>query len=235
MWLITLLLQFSLLALVVILAISNLGTSFAAASLAKDTTISSDAELTDKYTKEALSTQASTDSIAFDRATVTTDGRRLRCNVNDNEVDCSVSSSFRLIDMNMCDKMIRKCKRGNTVNLSRTWKNGETTSFNICPFHEGDFRKFDSKFVNNEKQELFVEKIDSGHCKLSGDAIAQTLGNICEIGDDCADGLECRKDDDVVAECQKRCSMRRWAPHMVIECKNDCDYPSCLSYVVESV
>lgn len=227
-----------LLALVVILAISNLGTSFAAASLSKDTAVSSSAELTDKHTQEALSTQTSTDSIAFDRATITPDGRRILCSVNDGDVDCSIagSSSFRSIDENMCRKMINECKRGNTVNLSRTWKNGDVTSFNICPFNEGNIRKTDeSKFVNNKGQSLIFEMVDGGHCKISGDAVAQSLGNICEVGDDCAPGLECRKDVSFVAQCKKRCAMKRWAPRMVVECQNNCDHPSCLSDVVESV
>ena len=227
-----------LLALVVILAISNLGTSFAAASLSKDTTISSNAELTDKHTQEALSTQTSTDSIAFDRATITPDGRRILCNVNDGDVDCSItdSNSFRSIDENMCRKLIYECKRGNTVNLSRTWKNGDVTSFNICPFNEGNIRKSDvSKFVNNKGQSMLFEIVDGGHCKISGDAVAQSLGNICEVRDDCAAGLECIKDESVVVQCKKRCAMRRWAPRMVVECQNDCDHPSCLSDVVESV
>ena len=227
----------SLLVLVIILAISNLGTSFAAASLSKDTSISSNAELADKHTQEALSTQTSTDSIAFERATVTPDGRRLLCDTNDSNVDCSVSGSdsFRSIDENTCTKMINECKRGNTVNLSRTWKNGDITSFNICPFDEGNIRKTDvSTFVNRKGQSLRFEMVNGGHCKISGDAVAQTLGNICEVEDDCAAGLECRKDDSFVAQCKKRCAMRRWAPRMVVECQNNCDYPSCQSDVVES-
>lgn len=227
-----------LLALVVILAISNLGTSFAAASLSKDTTVSSSAELTDKHTQEALSTQTSTDSIAFDRTTITPDGRRILCSVNDGDVDCAIagSSSFRSIEENMCRRMINECKRGNTVNLSRTWKNGDMTSFNICPFNEGNIRKTDqSKFVNNKGQSLIFQIVDGGHCKISGDAVAQSLGNICEVGDDCAPGLECRKEVSFVAQCKKRCAMKRWAPRMVVECQNNCDYPSCLSDVVESV
>ena len=92
-----------------------------------------------------------------------------------------------------------------------------------------------SKFVNNKGQSMLFEMVDGGHCKISGDIVAQSLGNICEVGDDCAAGLECIKDESVVAQCKKRCAMRRWASRMVVECQNDCDHPSCLSDVVESV
>jgi hypothetical protein len=61
------------LALVGILATYNLGTSFAAASISKDTTNSSIAELTDKYTHEARSAQTAVESIEV----VRTRGSRL--------------------------------------------------------------------------------------------------------------------------------------------------------------
>ena len=61
------------LALVGILATYSLGTSFAAASISKDTTNSSNAELTDKYTHEAPSIQTAVESIEV----VRTRGSRL--------------------------------------------------------------------------------------------------------------------------------------------------------------
>ena len=68
--------MFVLLALVVVLALANLGTSFAAASLAKETTTSTNAELLDKNTQEALSTQTATEDISFERTIEITPDRR---------------------------------------------------------------------------------------------------------------------------------------------------------------
>ena len=73
-----------------ILAISNLGTSFAATSIVKDTTTSPNGELTDKHTNEALSTQTSAESIEFERTAITPTGGRKLCTavVGDVDDDC---------------------------------------------------------------------------------------------------------------------------------------------------
>ena len=65
----------NLLALVVILAISNLGTSFAAAHLAKDTAANFNEQLTHKSTGETLSTQTTEEIIQLVRATMDQDDK----------------------------------------------------------------------------------------------------------------------------------------------------------------
>jgi len=222
--------MFVLLALVVILAFSNLGTSFAAASLAKDTTTSSSAALLDKKTNEAVSTQTASDSLTFERAIITPDGRRKLCdedNVNCVDFGLSDENSILSMDQRTCRKMIKQCRRGNTVSLTRTWKNEDTTSFNICPYTGTLSRDNLSEVTNSRGLKFTFEPIRGGHCQVGGIAIAQPEGRICEARADCAGDLGCRKIQKFVATCQQRCAMKRWAHSHVLKCQNNCDHSSC--------
>jgi hypothetical protein len=218
---------FALLALVVILALSNLGTSFAAASLAKDTTTSSNEELTDKRTREVLSTQTSVEYIEFERTVVAPNGRRRLCTADDEDVECS-TNSFRTISASMCDAMISHCKRGNTVNLKRTWKNGDETSFNVCPYKSGTISggTGKSRLTNGEGKEFLFETIAGGACRISGDAVAQEVDDICAVDGDCASS-NCKKDADRIAACKDRCDMLRFAASRLPGCYASCDHATC--------
>jgi cell division protein FtsL len=90
-----------LLVLVVILAVSNLGTSFAAASLVRDTDTSSNTELTDKHTHEVLSTKKSAESFEFERTTIAPDGRPRLCAVDGN-VECEINTFRTMILARAC-------------------------------------------------------------------------------------------------------------------------------------
>jgi hypothetical protein len=218
-----------LLALVVILAVANLGTSFAAASLAKDTTTSSSAELADKTTHDVLSTQTSVESIELEPAVVAPDGRRRLCASDDDDVEC-LTESFHTISATMCDRMIGHCSRGNTVNLKRTWTNGDVTSFNVCPFKSGTIsvRAGKSKLKNSEGEKFAFERIIAGGaCRVSGDALAQELGEICEVNADCGAGAHCKKDPTRIAACKDRCDMLRFAPSRLPMCYDSCDHATC--------
>jgi hypothetical protein len=123
----------SLLALVGILAITNLGTSLAAAYIARGTIASPDGELTDRHTREALSTQTSTESIEFERTVTAPGGGRRLCTAGMVDVDDNCEAkSLLTVGSAMCENMISHCSRGNTVDLKRTWKNGDVSYFNTC-------------------------------------------------------------------------------------------------------
>ena len=218
---------FVLLALVVILAVSNLGTSFAAASLAKDTTTSSSAELTDKNTHEVLSTQTAAESIEFERTVIAPDGRRRLCTADDEDVEC-LTKSFHTISAGMCDTMISHCSRGNTVNLKRTWKNGDETSFNVCPFKSGTISRNAGKSTlkNSEGKKFIYEKIAGGACRVSGDAVAQDVGDICTVNVDCS-SANCKKDATRIAACKDRCDMLRFGASRLPMCYDSCDHATC--------
>lgn len=228
--------MFVLLALVVILAISNLGTSFAAASLAKDTTISSNEEIVDKKTDEGLSTQSSSSSIEIQRTPITSEGGRKLCNKDDGDVDCTLSEiegSILTMNKRMCKKLFKQCNRGNTVTLIRPWRNGDQSDYEICP-STGTISRYNNSTLTNKWGETFeIEPIGDGHCEISGGAVRQKKGRICEVGNDCASGLGCRKVEQFISGCQRRCAMRRFAQHMVEQCQLDCDHPSCQTLEAE--
>ena len=215
----------SLLALVGILAVSNLGTSFAAASLAKETTTSSNAELTDKYTHEALSTQTNVESIEIVRTRITPDGGRNLCTADGSNIDCE-TKSFLTISNIMCQKMISHCSRGNTVDLKRTWENGDVSSFNVCPFKSGTISKTGQSKLKNSAGQSFLFQDLVAYCSVSGDAVAQELGDICGVHADCA-SLNCVRNTTRIDDCKDNCEKLRFAPSRLPLCKSNCDYPTC--------
>lgn len=219
--------MFVLLALVVILALANLGTSFAAAHLAKDTTNNENEEISNKQTGEALSTQSTIDDIEMQRTnSVGEDGRRNLCSSEDGDVKCE-TDSFLSIDWSTCSRMMRHCKRGNTVSLSRTWTNGDTTSFIVCPF-TGTISKWRmSTLTNNMGKKFEFEQLEGGHCRLGGDALTQEKDGICEEGNDCNSGLVCVQDKDDIEQCQAMCKRRRYVQRMMDACVADCDVKTC--------
>mmetsp|Transcript_2756 Transcript_2756/g.4269 ORF Transcript_2756/g.4269 Transcript_2756/m.4269 type:complete len:263 (-) Transcript_2756:30-818(-) len=219
--------MFVLLALVVILALANLGTSFAAASLAKDTTNNKNEELSNKQTGEALSTQSTNDDIEMHRTnSIGEDGRRKLCSKADGDRACE-TDSFLSIDWRTCRRMVKHCKRGNNVSLGRTWPNGETTRFNVCPY-TGTISKWRrSTLMNNMGKKFEFEQIEGGHCRLGGNALTQEEDGICLMDNDCNSGLECVNDEVDIESCQSMCRRRRYAQRMVDACVAGCDITTC--------
>lgn len=220
-----------LLALVFVLAFANLGTSFAAASLAKDTTTSSTAALMDKKTNEAVSTQTTSDSLTIERAIITPDGRRKLCDVDGDDAECKLSDRNSILSMNQrsCRRMVRLCDQGNTVSLTRTWRNGDKTSFNVCPYTGTLSTDNLSELTNRHGIDFTFEEIRGGHCKIGGDALLQPQGRICELSPDCAPDLSCAEVESFIETCQYRCGLKRWAPSRVESCKANCRHPSCVA------
>lgn len=219
----------SLLALVVLLALSNLGTSFAAASLAKDTTVSSTEALTHKQTGDTLSTQTTEDSVEVERATIDAEGRRRLCDSSGEDgIECTMDESFLSLSKKDCKKMLKECKRGNKVNGVRNWKAaGSQTITNICP-HTGQRNKYGVSVLKNDLGESFeLEEDDDGNCLISGDAFRQQQGFVCDLEADCAPGLSCQFVQSFVDKCQQRCRRLRWAQHKVTQCVDSCAHPSC--------
>ena len=122
---------------------------------------------------------------------------------------------------------MRKCKRGNNVSLGRTWQNGETTRFNVCPY-TGTFRRWStSTLMNNMGKKFEFEQIEGGHCRLGGNALTQEEDGICEEDNDCNSGLECMNDEVDIESCQSTCRRRRYAQRMVDACVAGCDITTC--------
>eukprot|EP00585_Thalassiosira_rotula_P002591 CAMPEP_0196138286 /NCGR_PEP_ID=MMETSP0910-20130528/5974_1 /TAXON_ID=49265 /ORGANISM="Thalassiosira rotula, Strain GSO102" /LENGTH=336 /DNA_ID=CAMNT_0041398869 /DNA_START=256 /DNA_END=1266 /DNA_ORIENTATION=+ len=229
-----------LLVLVVLLALSNLGTSFAAAHLAKETTVNTESQLiTNKKSSpsdsdgepEILGTQSTDLSIELSRTIENaSDGRRILCTRDDGQLDCNVEDSFLSIDWKTCRKMMRHCKRGNTVSVSRTWtSNGDTSRYNICPY-EGTIHKYRTSTLTNERGEEFDLELTHGeYCRLEGEALVQSEGEVCDVSNDCAVGLGCRMEgEDEIERCKIVCQRKRWAQRLADECKVDCANTKCL-------
>lgn len=219
--------MFVLLALVVVLAISNLGTSFAAASLAKETTTSSNAEVIDKNTNEALSTQSSTSTYEIERTTITPEGERKLL------TDTGSDDAIFTIDKKNCKQIYKQCKRGNDVTLFRMWRNGARSDYDLCPSTGTFSRNNKSTLINRWGETFTIEPIGDGHCEISGGAVLQKEGDICENLTECGPGMSCRRVEQFIAGCQRRCALRRFAAYMVEECKVDCDHSTCQALEME--
>lgn len=230
--------MFFLLFLVVVLAIANLGTSFAAASLAKETSANEDDELTSKATGGTLATQNTEETLPMRRATVGSDGRRRLCQTTDQNgvgveddrevVECK-TESFLSLNREDCDRMVKKCGRGNSVGLIHDWGYGKESHFVVCP-SMGTFDDYGpSRRRNVHGEEFYFERDGEDNCVLWGKAVGQEEGEICVADSDCTpgQGLACVHLDVDVEGCRNKCARRRWAPHKVAECQDNCDHPIC--------
>jgi len=215
--------MFVLLAIVVVLAVSNLGTSFAAAYLAKDTTTNESFQLVDKRTGEELSTQTSTEDIELERTVINEDtgSRRLA-------TEFEYNTSSLTIPRRLCNKLKKNCNRGRQVTLKRTWGNGDVSRHTMCPFRRGKISRSLKSILENELgQEVILKPEENGHCEISGDAVRMRQGEICQVNNDCADNLTCMKVPAFIESCQWNCAKKRWVERMKVQCQWDCDVPSC--------
>jgi hypothetical protein len=230
--------MFVLLALVVILALSNLGTSFAAAHLAKDTSTSTNAELVDRKTNEQLSTQSSSSQIDIALTEIDSEGTRRLYGCDKNEEGVLIcpdmdnkdrSTAGLTMDKNSCKQMFKQCQRGNAVTLMRSFKEaGQESYIRLCPPKQGTLSRSDRSLLRTADDEsVTIEHVAGGHCTISGPAVMSREGEVCQVGLDCMTGYECRKSEGLIATCRRRCAMKRWAPRMVQECQDDCDHATC--------
>jgi len=231
--------MFILLGVVVILALSNFGTAFAAAYLAKDTTTSPNAELVDKATGEKLSTQTSTEEIEIERTTLDESGRRrlATCTEDGNDFECDDEDSSLTISQRACRQLKKRCARGNTVTLKRTWLNdigGEagTTTRELCPFTEGRIRRtLTSTLLMPNGKTLTIDPEEDDTCRISGDAVLGGEEDFCSQHKDCAGDLKCVKIQNKVVTCQFSCKKKRWVKRMMDACISDCNMKTCQSIV----
>lgn len=227
--------MFILLGVVVILALSNFGTAFAAAYLAKDTTTSPNAELIDKATGDKLSTQTSTEEIEIERTILDETGRRrlATCTKDGNNIECDEEDSSLTISKSACRQLKKRCALGNTVTLKRTWLNDNgdeagTTTRDICPFTEGRIRRtLTSTLVMPNGKTLTIDPEEDNTCRISGDAVLGGEDDFCSQHSDCSGDLKCVKIQNKVDTCQLSCKKKRWVQRMMDACISDCNMKSC--------
>ena len=128
-----------LMVFVVILALSTLGTSFASAILAKDSTTNDQNELVSKETGEALATQTTAKVIVIDEEfdQEMTRQRKLACSTTKSQgnIDSAACNYDDLSNISTEDgeMMARLCNQGVTVHTVKTDANGDLVETPLCP------------------------------------------------------------------------------------------------------
>lgn len=208
---------------VVLLTLSNLGTSFAAAYLAKDTTINHKNDLVDTTTNEAVSTQTTSDAFDYSRAFEYENGTRRLCSKKNGVYTCDTSSYLEMpIDEGL--RMISKCKNGKTVELRREFLDGSEVITRLCPTMKGTFSQREARFDNGititrSDNDLFYE--------LKGDALTQGQDDVCDDVADCDVGLSCMDNLQAIDACKRHCDRLRFGPQKLQGCYDSCNFRSC--------
>jgi len=172
-----------------LLTLSNLGTSVAAAFLAKDTTTTNN-NLVDTTTKETVATQTAADDFRVS-ATADIEGRRM--------LDKDFEISSLVLKHNQGATLIDKCERGKTVTLTRTFQNTENAAVttNICPAWRVNTNQ---KKGGSAYKDAVITKEDGARTRLvsdgteyriMGDNMLQGVDEPCDSRLDCDNGLIC--------------------------------------------
>lgn len=220
---------FGLTVFVVLLALSNLGTSFAAAYLAKDTTTNDLDELINTKTNSAVSTQTTSDQFAFLRSYDETEGARKLCSRVNGVYTCETSSYLKMpVAEGM--KMVQMCKRGKTVDLKRTWQDGSETVIHLCPTMKGTYSNREARFHNGVSITLSE---DGSFYELKGNELTQDLDDVCDENADCDSDLVCMDNLDAISACKRHCDRLRFGPQRLQGCYDSCTFRSCQASTTE--
>ena len=224
---------------VVILALSNLGTSFASAILAKDTTTNDNNELVNKKTGEAVATDQAIVRYESEELTSEESSRRLvRYGVT--------SGSFTSMSKDDAHDLLKKCKRGNKiVKLTYTWADGELAERTVCgndwtcalpKDFTGPRRRL---CVQGTKEYVYVnpDPEDSESYIISAtnmDVLTADLTETCGDDEDCDKGLSCIKEEQ--GHSVGSCSASTFCTKDAKVCPDgttlsrvgpNCDFPEC--------
>ena len=207
-----------LVVLVVILALANLGTSFASAILAKDTTTNTNGELIDKRTNEAVATAQAVKEFEVHQEE-NKSGREL-CTSTGNgnkEYNCNVDNAeFTEVDSNVAFELLDECDKNKLVRLKYLWQGGSTTYKTVCNpdwscssgpidiVKQGNtITSAEGKLcIQDDDNHIFIrpkQGVDGKHTisasdpnDLTGDAATETTGaDTCTVNSECDDGLVC--------------------------------------------
>lgn len=205
--------------LVLLLTLSNLGTSFAAAYIAKDTTINDKEELVSSNTKKALSTQSTSTQYNVEALSLEEVSKiRRLCTTEDSKkdtgIDCETESGGSGYVINdttngYCGDIQKQCEGGNTVDIYRTFSNGERVTVNICG-------PSTTVLANNKKGRITfrapgLTKINMQYrnygCTFDGNDLTQQEGEVCDASSDCARKHKCyQQSEGDVRLCRDDCT-----------------------------
>jgi len=181
-------------AFVVLLALSNLGTSLAAAYLAKDTTTNDKDQLVNTNNGQALGTQTTALILdgeakeALDQALG--NGERRLCTYSSKQggfYQCTATS----FEISSSTDIIAACKNANTVKFTRTWKfNSATTTYTLCDRTSVPTVSADGTVATFTNWSITKVR-DQAKYLIDGDGFTQNAGMICDMDSDCDSGLTC--------------------------------------------
>jgi hypothetical protein len=194
----------------------------AAAYLAKDTAINDKNELISLDTDEPISTQTMAEDVSYVRAYNETTGRRLCAKTNGVYV-CD-TASYLEIPAQDGQRMIEKCKKGETVKLKRTWHDGSETLISMCPTRKGTYSQRESRFQNGIRMTLNENGV---YVLTGGDDLVQELNDVCDETNDCASYLVCRDNQQAIDACKRHCDRLRFGPSRLQPCYDGCVFRSC--------
>lgn len=199
-----------LIAFTFLLALSNLGTSLAAAWLSKDTA-TSNGSFVDKKTSQTLSTQQQKEK--FFAQPVNEERRReltAGCTANGNganhgKTDCIVHSYLEVPHAHG-QQIIRDCDDGKVVAICRDFQfDGSDQTTNFCEKMCDNTMSFEATHngQNGNKRVWLEGKADVNaakitcdsdsnvKCVITGSRFLQGEGGKCDVNNDCQKGLEC--------------------------------------------
>eukprot|EP00804_Cyclotella_cryptica_P010156 CCRYP_020791-RA/>CCRYP_020791-RA protein AED:0.18 eAED:0.18 QI:195/1/1/1/1/1/3/1680/327 len=212
-----------LIVFVVLLALTNLGTSFAAAYLAKDTTTNGNNELVDTKLNEAVSTQTTSDAFDYTRALNEKKGARRLCTKQNGIYTCETDSYLNMpYDEGV--RMVGKCKKGKTVDLKRAWHDGSETIIHLCPTTRATYSQRETRFDNGVTMTI---SDDGNFYELKGDVLTQDEDDVCDESADCDSGLVCKDNLQAIDACKRHCDRLRFGPQRLQGCYDSCVFRSC--------
>ena len=124
--------QHRLLVFVVILALSNLGTSFASAILAKDSTTNDKNELVSTKTGDTIATEEAVARFEAKEGPIKTSTRYLGVS-GETATYTASSSDFTTIETTKAHELLKWCyKKNKDVIVAVNWANGDVTPRTVC-------------------------------------------------------------------------------------------------------
>merc|ERR1712176_493127 len=192
---------------------------------------------TNKRTQEVVSTQTAWDSLEVQRVTNNINGRRKLCDKSrldegGKEFNCEMESfefpddTVLFLDEKSCNKAIKKCKKGESVNLIRTLSTGIQDSYDICPYTSGQISRHLSSTLTRNDKSITIVPVGDG-CEIVG--LVRSEGEYCDVTNDCAIGLQCSRDGVEVENCQRRCANLKWVSSRIEPCQRECEQETCQS------
>ena len=224
------------------MALSNLGTAFAAAYLSKDTTTTDD-KLVDKKTGNTIATDTTKTTITVDPTFDEEHKRRrkLECEVTssgngantEHTADCVIAAhSFNAVSIEVGEKIAELCYGGHTVSVQRVFThNGVDREVDhpVCPLTSVETGGYENFVGNGNKRrpkemnksggsQSFKAELTSDESAYQVTALTSPVGFGCNVHADCTQPANCDSDTGLCVlaiEPSEKCSLQKDATQCV--------------------